>query len=1241
MRLNQMFYMIICVFILAACGGKKQTESSDESASLEPYVLSLALNSGAEHTNDIAVDLTISTNGSPNEVYITQIPGCGDGGAWMQFSAQPSWILASQNASNNVYVKVRGPAGESNCASDSITHDNMAPALSITSPLAAAVINSVNQNSVFVSGSCNENGQTVSLSGGVTGTAECTSGSWSVLVNFSSASEGAIALSASIADLAGNVATANVNVSKDTIAPSAASVTINSGAEWTNNSTLALTLSAGDAVDMWITEDSDCASGSWEPYATSQNFILNTPGELNSVYVKYRDLALNETSCLFSSIGYDGSGPTWSDIPLHANSSNSTSTAPLVFYEESAIDVESGILKYQYAVGTGTTGVSAANIKSWTDVSGGFFSASGLILTNGATYYVNMKAIDFVGNEAFASSGGWVVDNQPPSLEVISPANNDLRTDLDFKITGSCESPYNVDISYGTDISGDSTVSCISNTFIAYAAITGVSGNRDLTVTQTDASSNTSTVNLTVNFQKPLDIAGTVLSILSLSDGSTVYGGSFQGVSTSRDPRLVKLNASGVKDLSLAIGAGFNDQVLAVAQLSDGSLIVGGSFTSYRARPANRIAKISATGVLDTTFNPTLGSNGFNNVVRTIAVVSDEIYVGGDFTSYRGAVANRIAKLNSSGILDTTFSPPSGSNGANSRLRAIVADGVNLFIGGDFTTYRGAVANRIAKLDLNGSLETTFSPASGANGVNNIVRGLAVSGGNIYVAGDFTTFESLIANRIAKVSLSGDLDLTFNPQTGQNGLNSYANGLAISGTSLYIVGHFTRYRNAVANRIAKIDTATSALDTTFNPAAGSNGANNMINSVAVIGSSVFFGGLFNTYRGALAFRIAKTNSSGVLDTTFNPSAGANGFDNTVNTVLGLGSNLYIGGVFNSYRGSFIAKNIVKINSDGTADTNFSPQSGPNGTDGTVRALATDGSSVYIGGDFTTYLGLAASRVVKTDYYGNRVSGFNPGTVNNVVRSVLVAGADVYFGGDFTSVGGKVANRIAKVDEGTGNLNMTFNPASGGNGTNNSVRSIVLLGSDLYFGGLFTTYRGSKATYIAKVATASGALDLAFNPTTGANGFNSYVYSLNQDGSHIYAGGSFTNYRGSLANRLAKISSDGHLNTTFSPVSGANGVSGTVNSVFLLAGSLYVGGSFSSYRAQAVNNICMIDTSSGVLNTSYSPLSGATGTTGTSSAVQVVHGSGGEVYLGGNFIQYRNQSVANTVKTNSTNGVRLP
>jgi len=294
-------------------------------------------------------------------------------------------------------------------------------------------------------------------------------------------------------------------------------------------------------------------------------------------------------------------------------------------------------------------------------------------------------------------------------------------------------------------------------------------------------------------------------------DGKVLIAGSFTTYNSTARNRIARLNADGSLDTTFNIGTGFGSQVESLKLQADGKVIAAGGFTTYNSTARNRIARLNADGSLDTTFN--IGT-GANLTINTIAIQPDgKVLIGGFFTTYNSTARNRIARLNADGSLDTTFNIGTGANGSVFDV-SIQTDG-KVLIAGDFSTYNGVSANRIARLNANGSLDTTFNIGTGAN--NSVFDVSIQTDGKVLIAGSFTTYNGVSANRIARLNANGSLDTTFNIGTGANG--SVIDVSIQTDGKVLIAGSFTTYNGVSANRIARLN-ADGSLDTTFNDNAG-------------------------------------------------------------------------------------------------------------------------------------------------------------------------------------------------------------------------------------------------------------------------------------------------------------------------------------------------------------------------------------------------------------------------------------
>jgi len=172
----------------------------------------------------------------------------------------------------------------------------------------------------------------------------------------------------------------------------------------------------------------------------------------------------------------------------------------------------------------------------------------------------------------------------------------------------------------------------------------------------------------------------------------------------------------------------------------------GQETTQYQVDAVRKIGCSSL--LLDDTFHPGGGTNG---TVLDLALQSDgKVFIGGQFTKVNYSARNRVARLNEDGSLDTTFDPGNGANCTVSAL-AVQIDG-KVVIGGCFTSVGGESRRRVARLQTDGLVDIDFDTSSGAN---DSVSDLAVQlDGKVIIVGEFTEVDGEPCNRIAR--LKGD-----------------------------------------------------------------------------------------------------------------------------------------------------------------------------------------------------------------------------------------------------------------------------------------------------------------------------------------------------------------------------------------------------------------------------------------------------------------------------------------------------
>lgn len=258
----------------------------------------------------------------------------------------------------------------------------------------------------------------------------------------------------------------------------------------------------------------------------------------------------------------------------------------------------------------------------------------------------------------------------------------------------------------------------------------------------------------------------------------------------------------------------------------------------------------------------------------------------------------------------------------------------------------------------------------------------------------------------------------------------------------------------------------------------------------------------------------------------------------------------------------------------------------------VYPVATDSSgSLYVGGNFTSYSGSAANKIVKLTPSGTIDTSFNAGAGFDQFPTVIRIdnSGSLYVGGTFTTYSGSSVLRIIKLNP-NGTRDTSFNMGAGFNGNVNDIQFDS--SGNLYVGGAFTTYSGSATTYITKLRT-DGTKDPTFITSSGT--VNTSVNTIAVDNvDNIYIGGNFTQ-TGSLTNSarfILKMYATGGIDTSF-----ALGTAGTSNAfdsaVYKIlykptTNTIIVGGGFNTWKGVSNTNLTELSATGTALISSKSP-----------------------------------------------------
>jgi len=415
-----------------------------------------------------------------------------------------------------------------------------------------------------------------------------------------------------------------------------------------------------------------------------------------------------------------------------------------------------------------------------------------------------------------------------------------------------------------------------------------------------------------------------------------------------------------------------------------------------------------------------------------------------------------------------------------------------VYAAGEFTIGGGQSRNYVAALDSTTGAATAWNPNITAT-AGNKVTSLYVYNSAVYFGGVFSSVGGQARNNIAAVDQTTGVPIEWNPFV--SGGNS-PKTISVNDIYVYIGGDFSSVGGSARNYIAALDTSSGVL-TSWNP-----NASGSVEKIVVDGSTIYAGGAFTTIGGQTRRRIAALDSSSGLSSSWNPDLGSLVYDIAVS-----GSVVYAGGAFDTVAGSGLnGKRIVALDkTTGLISSNWNCSA----SGGSVHSLLVDGSTLYVGGNFTSISSGSRNGIAALNATTGALLDWNP-NANLTVDDMYLSDSTLYVGGSFTSIGGQSRNRIAALSTTTG-LATSWNPNA-----NSSVSIMRIIDSLLYVAGSFTSIGGQLRSGFAVLDLSTG-LAGAWDPN-----FNGSVYSFISDNSNLYAGGTFSTVGSIAENRLAVL-----------------------------------------------------------------------------------------------------------------------
>lgn len=215
-----------------------------------------------------------------------------------------------------------------------------------------------------------------------------------------------------------------------------------------------------------------------------------------------------------------------------------------------------------------------------------------------------------------------------------------------------------------------------------------------------DASFNANSTTIIDDFQNAV-----IRSMEILPDGKILLAGYFgSGQPLEYKKSVVRLNADGTFDSTLTSipqVSGLNIFVEKAEQLPNGKILVCGNFTQPNGNPQPKLARYNSNGTFDPTFTTAINSD-----CKDVEAQPDGKYlVSGYYSTVNGSPSASLVRFNADDSVDTSFNAqPIPNTGEQTYYKQI-----ELLSDGKIIAFRGfSVYERVARLNPDGSLQQAF-----------------------------------------------------------------------------------------------------------------------------------------------------------------------------------------------------------------------------------------------------------------------------------------------------------------------------------------------------------------------------------------------------------------------------------------------------------------------------------------------------------------------------------------------------
>lgn len=531
--------------------------------------------------------------------------------------------------------------------------------------------------------------------------------------------------------------------------------------------------------------------------------------------------------------------------------------------------------------------------------------------------------------------------------------------------------------------------------------------------------------------------------------------------------------------------------------------------------------------------------------------------------------------------------------------QSVAQDG-KIILGGEFTSIDGIKRNNIARLNSDGSVDEAFDPLEGFN--IRILSTTVQSDGKIIAAGYPKNFNENPINHIARLNSDGAHDHSFNADIVQKEISNVKKVILQSDGKIIAGGYFDYLTTKLRHNLARLN-QNGSVDQGFSPDIDPK---LHINDIAIQPDGRILAGGSHFGTGISLMRFL---ADGSPDHSFTNTAN---FHGTVLTIaIQHNGKILIGGCFskNGYN------NLIRLNSDGTIDTNF-PAHNKLSNGGVNDIIIQPDERILIGGAFNDNNETKGLFRLNHDGSIDHTFNINEGFNSYVHNIALTSAGKLLIAGDF--------NRFNDINKSfyiglnnDGTYNTKFRACTG---FNKQVYTLAIQSDNkILTGGDFTSFNGVKRNTITRL-NEDGFIDTTFNANSifsKISGFRiMHAIAIQQD-EKILCGGNFEGFPSYPLHNLLRLNIDGSIDSTF--ISGT-GFDKSVRAIVIQNdGKILAGGDFRYYNGTTIGGIARL-LPNGELDPSFNPPAN------TYSSIETIEvDNDGKILIGGGIIFYNGGS----------------